>query len=237
MNGNEIKVRAKPAANGSYRFQENAYGVRADKIDGRVAFKKVGPYLGMGWGNAVPSTRVGVLHFRTDADAGAGPHGRSRYLVNAGPADHRADIAVRLPGANRLNNPVLRVAATGALGGLRPIHALRDQEKLDIAQLLRRTNGMAVLCPDIETPATGGMRDLHEPLRLAHEIGVRLDQAKQIVGGDGHQHGRRADQHRHDKDIAIRLPVGQPGHGQQRDDRPVVGQGVHAAAGHGGHPV
>ncbi len=69
LNGNEIKVVAKPAANGSYQFQGNTYdGARAGKIDGNVAFKKVVPYLGVGWGNAVAvnkgwgfSSDLGVL--------------------------------------------------------------------------------------------------------------------------------------------------------------------------------
>ena len=53
-NGNEIKAVAKPAANGTYQFQGNTYdGAHAGRIDGNIAFKKVVPYLGVGWGNAV----------------------------------------------------------------------------------------------------------------------------------------------------------------------------------------
>ena len=69
VNGNEIKAVAKPAANGSYQFQGNTYdGKRAGRIDGDVAFNKVAPYLGIGWGNAVAmnkgwgfSSDLGVL--------------------------------------------------------------------------------------------------------------------------------------------------------------------------------
>lgn len=54
LNGNEIRAVAKPAANGSYQFQGNTYdGARAGRIDGNVTFRKVVPYLGLGWGNAV----------------------------------------------------------------------------------------------------------------------------------------------------------------------------------------
>jgi acyl-CoA dehydrogenase len=72
---------------------------------------------------------------------------------------------------DNLHNPVLRVAAKIVLGGLHPLHALRDKQKLEIAQLLRQETVIAQLCPDVEAPASGGMRDLHEALRLAQEIG------------------------------------------------------------------
>lgn len=68
-NGNEIKAVAKPAADGSYQFQGRTYdGAHAGTIDGHVAFKKIVPYLGVGWGNAVAmdkgwgfSSDLGVL--------------------------------------------------------------------------------------------------------------------------------------------------------------------------------
>lgn len=73
---------------------------------------------------------------------------------------------------DNLNNPVLRVTAKVVLGGLRPIRRLRDHEKLAIADLLRQPKVIAQLCPNVETPAAGGLRDLQTLLRLAQEIGV-----------------------------------------------------------------
>ncbi|UVW30040.1 acyl-CoA dehydrogenase [Massilia sp. H6] len=72
---------------------------------------------------------------------------------------------------DNLHNPLLRVAAKVALGGLRPLHALRDHDKLEIAALLRQAPVIALLCPEVEAPARGGMRDLRDLLLLAQEIG------------------------------------------------------------------
>lgn len=53
-NGNKIDAVAKLSANGTYTFGGNTYsGASAGRIDGNVRFKKVVPYLGFGWGNAI----------------------------------------------------------------------------------------------------------------------------------------------------------------------------------------
>ena len=66
---------------------------------------------------------------------------------------------------------MLRVAGKIALQGLRPIHRPRDSENLAIADALGDPRVIHRLCPDIETPRAGGLRDLHELLSLAQELG------------------------------------------------------------------
>lgn len=53
-NGNKITASAKPNAGGTYTFNGNTYtAAQAGKVDGKVDFRTVAPYLGIGWGNAV----------------------------------------------------------------------------------------------------------------------------------------------------------------------------------------
>lgn len=72
---------------------------------------------------------------------------------------------------DNVSNPMLRIAGKIALQGLSPIHRLRDSEKLAIADTLGDPRVIRRLCPDIETPGVGGLRDLHDLLALAQELG------------------------------------------------------------------
>jgi opacity protein-like surface antigen len=68
-NGNKIDVHAKPNQTGSYTISGRTYSAaEAGRIEGSVDFRKVAPYIGIGWGNAVAkekgwsfSADVGVL--------------------------------------------------------------------------------------------------------------------------------------------------------------------------------
>lgn len=75
-----------------------------------------------------------------------------------------------------VSNPALRVAGMVALGGLRPIRRLRDAETLAIAEALDDPLVIGRLCPDMGLPRAGGLRDLHDLLSLAQEIGEEESQ-------------------------------------------------------------
>jgi len=52
-NGNKIDVVGKPTATGTYTLNGNTYtAANAGTINGNIDFRKVAPYLGIGWGNA-----------------------------------------------------------------------------------------------------------------------------------------------------------------------------------------
>lgn len=77
---------------------------------------------------------------------------------------------------DNVSNPVLGVAGKIALRGLRPIRRLRDSEKLAIAVALGDARVIRRMCPDIGMPGAGGLRDLHELLSLAQELGEEESQ-------------------------------------------------------------
>lgn len=53
-NGNKIRANAKPTAAGTYTFNGTPYmAAQAGEVDGTIDFKKIVPYVGVGWGNAV----------------------------------------------------------------------------------------------------------------------------------------------------------------------------------------
>lgn len=59
-NGNKIDARGKPAGNGTYDINGNTYAASAvGNLDGKIDFRKVAPYLGIGWGNAVKTAGWG----------------------------------------------------------------------------------------------------------------------------------------------------------------------------------
>jgi hypothetical protein len=68
-NGNKVDATAKSNAGGSFTFNGRTYtSADAGRVDGRIDFRKVAPYLGIGWGNSVAkskgwgfSTDLGVL--------------------------------------------------------------------------------------------------------------------------------------------------------------------------------
>lgn len=52
-NGNKIEAKAKPNGNGTYTINGNTYSsATVGSLDGKIDFRKVAPYLGIGWGNA-----------------------------------------------------------------------------------------------------------------------------------------------------------------------------------------
>lgn len=67
-NGNKIDAKAKRNSNGTYTLNGTTYSAAtAGNINGNIDFRKIAPYLGIGWGNAVKdsgwgfSTDLGVL--------------------------------------------------------------------------------------------------------------------------------------------------------------------------------
>jgi hypothetical protein len=68
-NGNKIDANGRPSGNGTYTINGHVYPASAvGSLNGRIDFRKVAPYLGIGWGNAVAkdkgwgfSSDIGVL--------------------------------------------------------------------------------------------------------------------------------------------------------------------------------
>ena len=59
-NGNRIDVNARPNANGSYTINGRSYSAASvGQMKGDIEFRKVAPYLGIGWGNAVQTAGWG----------------------------------------------------------------------------------------------------------------------------------------------------------------------------------
>lgn len=53
-NNNEITARGVPGAAGTYTIQGNTYSAATiGSVNGNVDFRRIAPYLGIGWGNAV----------------------------------------------------------------------------------------------------------------------------------------------------------------------------------------
>lgn len=52
-NNNKIDITARPANSSTYTFNGTLYNAnQVGEVDGRIDFRKVAPYLGLGWGNA-----------------------------------------------------------------------------------------------------------------------------------------------------------------------------------------
>lgn len=59
-NGNKIDARSKPNAAGTYRINGNLYSAAAvGDLTGKIDFRKVSPYLGIGFGNAAKAAGWG----------------------------------------------------------------------------------------------------------------------------------------------------------------------------------
>lgn len=55
-NNNKIDIVARPTRSSTYTFNGNTYvASQAGEVDGRIDFRKIAPYLGFGWGNALES--------------------------------------------------------------------------------------------------------------------------------------------------------------------------------------
>lgn len=53
-NGNKIDAHARPNANGTYTLNSHTYSAdTVGTLNGKLDFRKIAPYLGIGWGNAV----------------------------------------------------------------------------------------------------------------------------------------------------------------------------------------
>ncbi|MGK5022814.1 hypothetical protein [Janthinobacterium sp. LB2P10] len=60
-NGNKIDAKGKPNKTGSYTLNGNTYtAASAGQLDGTIDFRKVAPYIGIGWGNAVKEAGWGI---------------------------------------------------------------------------------------------------------------------------------------------------------------------------------
>ncbi|MDQ2987837.1 MAG: hypothetical protein M3R60_01905 [Pseudomonadota bacterium] len=61
-NGNQFDTNAKPTGIGIYTLNKNIYAAAiTGTIDGSVDFRKVAPYLGIGWGNAAAASGWGFV--------------------------------------------------------------------------------------------------------------------------------------------------------------------------------
>jgi hypothetical protein len=53
-NGNKVDATGKPSASGTYILNGNTYtAASAGQLDGKIDFRKIAPYLGIGWGNPI----------------------------------------------------------------------------------------------------------------------------------------------------------------------------------------
>lgn len=60
-------VLARPNNDGSYTIQGNAYNAASTgRIEGKIADRKIAPYVGVGWGKAATGTRKGGWSFSAD---------------------------------------------------------------------------------------------------------------------------------------------------------------------------
>lgn len=79
------------------------------------------------------------------------------------------DLYANMPSA------ALRVAAPLILRGTGDLAPLRDRERLALSESLRENPKLvARLCPDVMTPASGGLHDLMNALTLADAVGDEL---------------------------------------------------------------
>lgn len=78
FNGNRIDAAGLPNASGSYMINNRQYSVsEAGRLDGRIDFRHLAPYLGLGWGRAPKAEkRWGVA-----VDVGAMLQGRPRVAL------------------------------------------------------------------------------------------------------------------------------------------------------------
>jgi hypothetical protein len=57
-NDNQVNATGRSNSNGNYTFNGNTYNAsNAGRIDGNIDFRKVAPYLGIGWGNALATNK------------------------------------------------------------------------------------------------------------------------------------------------------------------------------------
>lgn len=122
FNGNKVDAVGRPTPAGTYTLNGRTYSAAsAGTLDGRIDFRNVAPYLGIGWGNAVAKEKG----WKFAADLGVMFQGSPRTsLTNVGctaPAPVCAQLAADVAAENqRLNEeaedikyyPVLRLGAS-----------------------------------------------------------------------------------------------------------------------------
>lgn len=122
FNGNEIDALGLPTAGGTYTFNGRTYSTAtAGTLNGKVDFRNVAPYLGIGWGNALAKEKG----WRFSTDLGVMFQGSPRTsLTSTGctaPAPVCAQLAADVAAENaELNDelddfktyPVLRLGAS-----------------------------------------------------------------------------------------------------------------------------
>ena len=120
-NGNKVDVDMKAKSGTQYVLNGTTYSAaQAGSIDGSVDFKKIAPYLGIGWGNAVANRGWGF-----SADLGVMFQGSPRTTLTNSGCQASATICTRLASdiaveKTKLNDevnsyktyPVLRVGAS-----------------------------------------------------------------------------------------------------------------------------
>jgi acyl-CoA dehydrogenase len=81
-------------------------------------------------------------------------------------------------------SPLRRVVGALVLNRSTRLAPLRDVQLLELAKLLRTNNALAKrLCPDLATPAGGGLRDLMDALALAEQLGEETVALNKAVRG------------------------------------------------------
>jgi hypothetical protein len=120
-NNNKVSLSAKPNASGSYTFQGNTYtSATAGQVNGNVDFRKVAPYLGIGYGNAVKDTG-----FSFSGDLGVAFSGNPRSSLTSSNCTASAGVCTQLASdvasenanvQDKLNNlryfPVVRIGVS-----------------------------------------------------------------------------------------------------------------------------
>jgi opacity protein-like surface antigen len=80
-NGNKIIANGRPNAAGTYTINGRTFTARdVGSLDGRIDFRKLAPYLGIGWGNAIAREKTG---FGFTADLGVLFQGSPRTSLSA----------------------------------------------------------------------------------------------------------------------------------------------------------
>lgn len=122
INNNRLDASAKPNGSGTYVINGNTYSAAAaGQIDGRVDFRRAAPYLGVGWGNAIATTRGWSL----SADLGIMFQGNPRTRLQSSGCTASAALCAQLASdvqaesyrlADEANDykayPVLRIGAS-----------------------------------------------------------------------------------------------------------------------------
>lgn len=122
FNGNKIDAVGQPTPGGTYTLNGRTYSVAtAGTLDGRIDFRNIAPYLGIGWGSAAGKDKG----WKVSGDLGVMLQGSPRTsLANVGctaPAPLCSQLAADVAAENlRLNDeaddfkvfPVLRIGAS-----------------------------------------------------------------------------------------------------------------------------